>query len=113
MWARVIEFMLAVWLSLSRFIFNQPFSINELICASFIALFSLLSFHSKFDKMHLCNYLIVIWLFYLDYSHGAPLPPFMQNYQVLALLILMTALIPSHSHQPPRPWRKFLKERNR
>lgn len=111
MWARIIELMLASWLAVSRFIFNEPFSfwtVNELICAALIALFSLCSFHPKLEKIYLCHYAIVFWFFYLTFSHGAPLPPYLQNYQVLALLVLMTAIIPSHSHLPPRPWQRFL-----
>lgn len=111
MWARMIEFMLACWLALSRFIFGYDewnWIANDLVCAFLLAFFSLGSFFPKLDKIHLCHYFIVVWFIYLAYSHGNPLPPFLQNYLVLAWVFLMTAIIPSHAHLPPRPWQEFI-----
>ncbi len=116
MWARILEVMIACWLAASRFIFRyeDPFGfwhVNDLVCAFFIALFAFLSFHQKLGKMHLFTFLIVIWLFVLNYSHGYPLPNMLQNYQVIAFLLLMIALIPSHAQLPPKPWRDYILKR--
>lgn len=113
MWARILEVMLACWLAASRFIFRYEDSfgfwhVNDLICASLMGLFAFLSFHPRLGKMHLFHYLIIVWLFILNYSHGYPLPPLQQNYQVIALLLVMLALIPSHAQLPPKPWRDYI-----
>lgn len=115
MWARVVEFMLACWLALSPFILHYPSDhylwASDLTCASLIALFSLLSFYGPLRKIHLLNLGVALWLWSLGYQNypELALPP-QENSVTVGLLLLMLAIIPTHSHLPPRPWRKFLEE---
>lgn len=116
MWARIVEFMLACWLAISRFIFQYSpeesfFWKNDLVCASLIGLFALLSFNDKLNKMHLCTLAVAGWLFALGYSTfpEEAIPP-LENYVALSLLFFMLSVLPSQSDLPPRPWRKFYGE---
>jgi hypothetical protein len=117
MWARVVEFMLACWLAISPFIFHYPKDqttlwVNDFTCSILIALFSLLSFHEKLEKMHLLILLVGLWLlafgyraFPLDATHAE------QNATTVGLLLLMVAIIPSHSQLPPKKWRRFYEKK--
>ena len=115
MWGRVVEFMLACWLSISPFIFSYKkdalfFWFNDLTCSSLIALFALVSYYKPLRKMHLCNLLVACYLIALSYFfRSSPLYEPLQNYMVLGLLLLMIALVPSEANQPPVPWREFYK----
>ena len=116
MFARVVEFMLACWLAISRFIFHYTpeesfLWKSDLVCASLIALFALLSFKEELNKMHLFTLGVAGWLIALSYS-TFPLeasPP-LENYLVLGLLFFILAVLPSNCHLSPRPWRKFYGE---
>ncbi len=113
MFARVIEFMLACWLAISRFIFHYTpeesfLWKNDLVCATLIALFALLSFAEKLNKMHLCTLAVGLWLMGMSYSNfPMEATPPLENYFALGMLLLMLAIIPSHSHLSPRTWRNF------
>lgn len=113
MWGRVVEFMLACWLSISPFIFKYPkdalfFWFNDLTCSSLIAVFSLLCFYKPLRKMHLCNLAVSLYLIGLCYffRSDAMFEAF-QNYMVLGLLLLMIAIVPSDADKPPIAWREF------
>ncbi len=113
MWARVVEFMLACWLSISPFIFRHPFEetflwANDLTCAVLIALFALLSFVKGLEKIHLLTLGVALWLWGLGYTtFPDPAPIALENDLTVGLLLLMIALVPSQSSLPPRSWRKF------
>ncbi len=116
MWARIVEFMLACWLALSPFVFAHRSDAtllwtSDLTCAFLVALFSLLSFNQRLNKMHLGNLLVAFWLIWVAFSWEFPHEKAIQNNLVLAMLFLMLAIVPSESHLPPRPWRTFLKEK--
>lgn len=110
MWARVVEVMLAVWLALSPFFFPESFQktlfITTLWSTSFLlALFSLLSFASPLPKMHLLNIPLALLLLLLGFSTLLPpYSPAMQNSLLMGLILLMTALVPSHANQAPSSW---------
>ena len=113
MWARVVEFMLACWLSISPFLFSYPkdaifFWVNDLSCSCLIAFFALASYYKPLRKMHLCNLAVSFYLIALSYFfRSSPLYEPLQNYMVLGLLLLMIALVPSEADKPPVPWREF------
>lgn len=112
MWARIVELILAIWLFLSHFIFPMQNG-KDLIIACLIFLFAALSFIDKLNKMHLLQVLPVFWLLYLAFSYPTPWLPFsLQNYILVALLLLVFAITPSRASEPPRPWRRFLKEKD-
>lgn len=116
MWARVVEFMLACWLTLSPFIFRYPKGeialwANDFICAFLIALFALLSFWDPLRKIHLMTLGVALWLWGYGYtSFPEPGMSFDQNAVVIGLLLLMLAIVPSHSHHPSRSWQEFIKK---
>lgn len=106
MWPRIAELLIAIWLAVSPFAFDSPIA-SDLTCAILIALFALLSFSERLNKMHLLTLLVATWLtllpFFADHVTAA-----MQNSLYFGLFLLMLALVPSQAHLPPRPWRKFL-----
>jgi len=117
MWARVIEFMLAVWLALSPFIFHysrdEPFFfVNSFVCASLVTLFSFLSFWYPLRKMHLLTIGVALWLWSLGYStFPEKTSPPLENSVVIGLLLLMLAIVPSYSSQLSYSWQKFIKKK--
>ena len=113
MWARVVEFMLACWLALSPFILrysaNETFYwANDLVCAFLIALFALLSFWHPLRKIHLLTLGVALWLWGLGYtSFPGITPPAQENSVVIGLMLLMLAIVPSHSHHISPSWHEF------
>jgi hypothetical protein len=117
MWARVVEFMIAVWLALSPFIFRYSSGetflwVNDWVCAFFVASFALLSFCHPLRKMHLFTLIVALWLWGLGYTtFPEKASVSLQNSVVVGLLLLMLAIVPSHSDQLSFSWNKFMKER--
>ncbi len=112
MWARILEFALACWLSISPFIFGAPkterlFWINDLSCSALLALFSLLSFYKPLRRMHLGNLIIGVWLFSLGYFFTLPLPNYVQNDVLVGILLLILAIVPCDAEHPPLSWRNL------
>lgn len=112
MWARVIELMLSLFLSISLFIFPGAFEhpifwVNDLICASIILLCALLSYHRRLYRMHFISFLVSLYLIAIGYLHTEIAPPPAQNELVIGLLLLMFTLIPSHSSAPPKKWQLY------
>lgn len=117
MWARVIEFMIAIWLALSPFIFRYPseevfFWVNSFVCACLVALFALLSFWHPLRKIHLLTVAIALWSWGLGYTNFPErASPILENFVVVGLLLLMLALVPSRSDRLSYPWSDFIKKR--
>ena len=117
MWARVVEFMLAMWLAISPFIFKYSGEetwawVNDFTCSALISFFALICFYKPLRKMHLCNLIVSFWLIGLGFFHETvPMPGYLQNYVVIGLLLLMIDLVPSEANKPPFPWRDFYKSR--
>ena len=113
MWARIVEFMLALWLAISPFIFHYPGNqiflwINDFVCAFFLILFALFSHMYVLRKLHLAILLISLWLTILAFSQTErPFPPAYQNYFILSVFLAMLAIVPSEADLPPHPWRNF------
>jgi len=113
MWARICEMILGLWLIVSYFIFPTG-SLHDLCAAILILLFAALSYIPSLNKIHLLQVLPAAYLLSLGYSYPTPILPFgLQNYILIALTLLMFALIPSNASDHPRPWKKFLKERQK
>lgn len=110
MWARISEIILAVWLFISYFLFEY-YSITAIVCAGLMFIFALLSYIDKLNKMHLFQAVPGGWLIYEGFAYPTPwLPMGLQNYVVVAVLLLMFTIIPSNASDHPRPWKRFLKE---
>ncbi len=117
MWARIVEVMIAVWLALSPFIFHYPSEetflwTNDFVCACLVALFALFSFWHPLRKIHLVTIAIAFWLWglgYRDFPEKTAVS--LQNSVVIGLLLLILAIVPSHSSQLSHPWQKFTKKK--
>jgi hypothetical protein len=108
--------MLACWLALSPFIFGHPAENvflwkNDLICGSLVALFALLSFWHRLEKMHLLILPLSLWLVVAAFS-GSPSPA-VENHLIVGLLLAMLSLVPSNAESPPRKWAEFLAKKNK
>ena len=107
MWARIIEFIIAIWLISSSRLFYHPanpdfFWVSDLICGAAITVFALFSLKGSLQKLHLCSIGIALYLVVLGFSSSAfPPPALFQNYLILGLLLLMFALVPSSPSLPP------------
>lgn len=116
MWSRVIEFMLACWLAVSPFIFRhdpEDFFLwaHDLICATLIGVCALVSFNSRLHRAHLLILPIAAWLVARAFLSEPPPAPALQNHIVVGLLLLMLAVIPCRSSQPPRKWQASIREK--
>ncbi len=117
MWARVVEFMLACWLALSPFIFRYRSEdtflwVNDFICASLVALFALLSFWHPLRKIHLMTLGVALWLWGQGYTSFPEIaPPAQANSVAIGLILLMLAIVPSHSHHSPLSWKEFINKK--
>lgn len=110
MWARVVEFMLAVWLALSPLIFQHDDRAwllwgSDFTCAALVAALALLSYYEPTRNAHLLTLAVALWLVVFGrFGASHPLPPGMQNNIVIGLLLMMFAIVPNHAARPPRIW---------
>ena len=119
MWARVVEVMLAIWLLISPFIFRHPTHetflwVNDFICGSLVAVFALFSFWHPLRKIHLMTLGVALWLWGLGYTSFPEMtPPSQENSVVIGLILLMLAIIPSHSHHTTLSWKEFINRKEK
>lgn len=108
MWARVVEFMLGCWLAVSPFVFRYgPDDSSQLMMdfalATAIATLSLLSYWHPTRHAHLLTSLVALGMIgYGRFATPVPIPPNLQNYILVGLLLLMFAIVPNYASQPPR-----------
>lgn len=113
MWARVAEFLLAIWLVSCTPFFPCPVEMSPLwlsnwICASLIAFFALMSFVKSFQKIHLCSIAVAFWLIGVGFrATEVPSPFIFQNQLITGTILLMLVLVPSHALKPPHEWVGF------
>ena len=113
MWARYIELICAVWLGLSSFVLDYPIDetflkTNNLICASLIALFALLSFCHCCRKMHLLTLVVALWLWGLSYLSFPQIASFpLEHSAMTGVLLFMLAIVPSRTAQLSPSWHDY------
>ncbi|PIS01359.1 MAG: hypothetical protein COT84_02930 [Chlamydiae bacterium CG10_big_fil_rev_8_21_14_0_10_35_9] len=110
MWARIVELFIAGFLIVSGWIFQSSsfLWIFNIITATWIILFSFLSFRHRLRKIHLMNTIAALALAICAFIQpDPPPPPVFQNYMVLALLLIMFAILPTEASKAPVPWRRF------
>jgi hypothetical protein len=115
MWARVVEVMLGCWLAASPWIFRHPADATMLwasdwIAATAVIAFALLSFWRPLQYLHLLTGAAALVMFGLGWMQDRPTPPGWQNEMFVALLLLMTCLVPNYASRPPRAWREYYKQ---
>jgi hypothetical protein len=119
MWARAVEVMLGLWLVIAPFVFGhfgelRRLAWSDMASGAALVLLSSLCFFERLRRLHLLNLAVSAWLVlhgYLGYAH--PAPPGAQNEILVGLVLLLTAIIPPQSSQPPRPWRQLFEEQAR
>lgn len=114
MWPRHAEFMLACWLALSPFVFRHDPAAhalwwNDFTCAAAAAVLAVLPHWHRARRVHLLLIPVGLWLMAYGRLHATPegLAPAYQNHIMVGLLLVMFAIIPSRSAEPPRAWREF------
>lgn len=120
MWARIVEFILAIWIVNSYCVFfcpspNEFFWANSLLCGSLVAIFALFSCIRRFERLHLCSLVVALWLVLVGFFASSDFPPpyALQNYVIVGLLLGMFAIVPSRSQKPPRAWEAFYKKKRK
>jgi len=114
MWARHMEFALALWLAMSPFVFRHPGGelalwLHDFAAASVLATLSLVSHWRPLRRAHLLSLALATWLIVAGWwqSQGTGLhpPPAYQNWLLVGLLLAMFAIVPSEASRPPRQQR--------
>lgn len=111
MWPRTTEVMLGLWLAISPFIFEHPPDATllwtiDLACGFLVIAVSLISHSSRFPRMHLVNIAVATVLIVIGYVlAGTGQFAGAQNQMVVGLILLMLAILPSETTQPPPQWR--------
>jgi hypothetical protein len=109
-WPRVIELMLGAWLVVSPFVFRgtphlAEYAINDVVSGGLVILFSLAAFWRPLRRANIATLAMGLWLVSYGYfSAPRPGPPAAQNDLVIGLLLLVFAILPSHTNQPPETW---------
>jgi hypothetical protein len=112
MWARVAEMMLGLWLAISPLVFRgtpgvERFVALDLATGAAVVAFSLASFWRRTQLAHLATAALAVALGVQAYvTWERPGPPAAQNEIIVAMLLLLFAIIPNESSEPPRPWRR-------
>lgn len=110
MWARISELILGLWLFASYFVFADYPRVG-FFAATLMCIFALFSYINFLNKMHLLQVIPAALLIYEGFSYPTPFLPFgLQNFVVVALLLLMFTIVPSNASDHPRPWKKFLEK---
>jgi len=112
MWPRVVEVMLGIWLLLSPFIFCHDLDrvlqwSVDLTVGTAVVLLGLFSFWETTRHAHLLTILAGLALASFGYfAEPYPTPPVLQNDLLIGLFLVMFAVIPNESTQPPVTWRE-------
>lgn len=122
MWGRSIEVMLGLWLLISPFLFGHfekgaglaPLTVSDLAAGSAVLLLGVLSFWRRTARAHLGQFAVAAWLIaYGRFGFDFPPPPGAQNELLVGLVLVLIAVIPNRSEEPPPRWRAFYEQRAR
>lgn len=119
MWPRVVELMLGVWLAASPFFFlEEPLggfaAANALACSFLVIVASCLSYWEPTRHARALTAAVALWMTARAYVVASfPASPMVQNEFLVGLLLLMFAIVPNDSAQPPRSWRPHVAPQRR
>jgi hypothetical protein len=110
MWPRVCEITLACWLIVGRIVLGQaddPLLLAEdATYGVLVAVLALMSFVPRLRRAHLGILVVASWMLVRGYFLSpTPPPAWAQNHLLVGLTLLMFAILPSESSEPPVPWR--------
>ena len=114
MWPRVVELMVGAWLVISPFVFRgtpelAAFRLSAVASGGIIILASLLAFWHRAPWARFVTLAAACWLMAHGYfAAPRPGPPAAQNELTVGLLLLLFAILPNETNQPPIPWRRRL-----
>lgn len=114
MWPRVVEVTLGAWLLITPFVFRDSpamdaYATNAMVSGSIVILASLLCFWHRTDRAYFVTLAVSLWLMGHGYfAAERPGPPPAQNEITVGLLLLLFAILPTETNQPPGPWRDRL-----
>ncbi|HVL69785.1 MAG TPA: hypothetical protein VM364_21180 [Vicinamibacterales bacterium] len=112
MWPRVVEVMLGAWLLVSPFVFRGTPQVEAYVLPTVgagvaIVAASLLSFWHRAAHARFVTLAASLWLMLHGYfSAVRPGPPPAQNELTVGMLLLLFAILPNETNQPPHPWRR-------
>lgn len=122
MWGRSIEVMLGLWLLASPFLFGHygeggevaGLTASDLASGAVILLLGVLSFWHRTARAHLVQLAVACWLIgFGRWGFDFPPPPGAQNELLVGLVLLLIAIIPNRSEDPPPRWREFYEDKAR
>lgn len=122
MWGRSIEVMLGLWLLISPFLFGHfqkggslsPLTVSDLASGTAVVLLGVLSFWHRTARAHLGQFAVAAWLIaYGRFAFDFPPPPGAQNELLVGLVLVLIAVIPNRSEEPPPRWREFYEAKAR
>jgi hypothetical protein len=106
-WPRIFESLLGAWLTASASLFGATTAAQPIAGAAVIA-FSMLSLVRRTAWMHWFTGVAALWIGGIPYfTVPRPGPPAAQNEIVIALLLLMTFLLPTWVTSPPESWKRL------
>lgn len=112
MWARHLEIILGIWLFCARFLLNfgdYNFKVWDVINPLLVITLAIACYCRKIRKLHLLQIAPAIYFIHQSFTYYTYVLPFgLQNYILVALLLLIVAIIPTEASQPPIKWRDFL-----
>ena len=111
MWPRVIEGMLGCWMLVTPLVFRGTQSLGDyaglaLLSGGMLVTTSLLSFWHRTSFARFGTLAVALGLALHGYfSAPRPGPPAAQNELTIGLLLLLFAVLPNETNEPPAPWR--------
>jgi hypothetical protein len=107
-WPRLLEAALGVWLLFSPDIFGSATIVSERILGAAVIVFALLSFLPRFSWTQWLTGAVALWLGLVPYfTLERPGPPAAQNDITVAILLLMSFVLPTRATQPPASWQEL------
>lgn len=115
MWARVVELCVGVWLAISPFLFDVGASgftdWDAYFCAWVVVTASCLSYWRRTRHARAATGIVGVWLAVRTYFTAAhPVPAMDQNVFLVGLILIMFAIVPNDTSQPPASWRRMAEE---
>lgn len=110
MWARICEWILAVWLMAGGWLFEgateaAPSWPHDMAVGMGIILVSALSLRRGLNRLHLLVIPAALWLLGIGFTTSTTPPPALyQNYIATGLVLLMFAIVPNRASHPPPLW---------